>query len=42
VLYVPSEVPNKVVAEFLGNHGKVETITTLTSSRLKREQESPR
>jgi hypothetical protein len=27
VLYVPSEVPNKVVAEFLGNHGKVETIT---------------
>ncbi|CAB4030140.1 Hypothetical predicted protein [Paramuricea clavata] len=27
VSYVPSEVPNKVVAEFLGNHGKVETIT---------------
>ncbi|CAB4018345.1 Hypothetical predicted protein [Paramuricea clavata] len=27
VLYVPSEVPNKVVAEFLGHHGEVETIT---------------
>ena len=27
-LYVPSKVPNKVVAEFLGNHGKVETITS--------------